>query len=456
MKTTKTKGSKASKTEAKSPQKKNSKQSNTTADTVRRKSATKQPDMLKTFKANNPQCSIREEDETLIVEKPWGDDSSRFVFKLNEKKAMEDLNNVLFLPQFDAIIHLDTNTIEFIYGYLLPDDTNSKSHMDRAFEFFYREDKFECKFAAPTKRLMNLAVRYKRRAGTEPGPGHQILAFRDAQKADELGTRVKEYFDKRSPRSFFIKPSQPVREVDLEAVARHINFLAYYYDRKTAVIEIRPNEADEVLPTFKPLVKLDENFPQKLAIKELDGLLLQLVETARKSPSRFAFVYYFQVIEYAAFHFLDAKQKRALTQILRDPSIVSCGEDKLTELFSLLPLLNQAEDDKKKMVLNEFCRPREIWLEIENDRNFFSSPILFDGGVEIPGLISNGITVEEWEKHKMLKLFENIRDIRNLLVHAREKRQNNVILPTRANNRKLQRYLPVIRRVAEQITLYRE
>ena len=53
----------------------------------------------------------------------------------------------------------------------------------------------------------------------------------------------------------------------------------------------------------------------------------------------------------------------------------------------------------------------------------------------------------------MPKTFDLLTKIRNVLVHAREKRESKGILPTRHNEAILRRYIPLIRRIAEQLAL---
>ena len=50
-------------------------------------------------------------------------------------------------------------------------------------------------------------------------------------------------------------------------------------------------------------------------------------------------------------------------------------------------------------------------------------------------------------------VFDYLTKIRNALVHARERRENKVILPSRRNDIKLNRIRTVIARIAEQIAI---
>jgi hypothetical protein len=136
--------------------------------------------------------------------------------------------------------------------------------------------------------------------------------------------------------------------------------------------------------------------------------------------------------------------------------MVSCAEDKLTQLFVFLSDINHGDDVKMKRVIEEYCNSSVIWKEIDNDKDSFATALSFDGGFEISPLISRDTSAETWSTMWMPKLYDHLTKIRNCLVHAREKRQSNVILPTLDNNIKIKIYLPVIARIAEQIALNRE
>ena len=103
--------------------------------------------------------------------------------------------------------------------------------------------------------------------------------------------------------------------------------------------------------------------------------------------------------------------------------------------------------------MKEHCDPLPIWKEIENDKEFFSNPQSFDGGFVLDAWISMDTTVDGFEKMWMPKVFDQLTKVRNCLVHAREKRENKVIMPSKSNDNRLKAILPVIARIAEQVAL---
>jgi len=65
---------------------------------------------LQTFKRNNPQASVRLDNDQIIIEKPWGADNVAIISEASDGEFLEALESVILCPAIDAVIHLDTNT----------------------------------------------------------------------------------------------------------------------------------------------------------------------------------------------------------------------------------------------------------------------------------------------------------------------------------------------------------
>lgn len=104
-------------------------------------------------------------------------------------------------------------------------------------------------------------------------------------------------------------------------------------------------------------------------------------------------------------------------------------------------------------MINECVNSKLIWNEISNDTEFFTKSHEFDGGFVLDAIISDNQTYESWETKGVQTLFEQLRGVRNCLVHAREKRENRVVLPTASNNARIRHLIPVIARIASQIAI---
>jgi hypothetical protein len=413
--------------------------------------------ILETFSRNNPHANIRSEGDSITIDRPWGSTNVGLVSDISDHEFLGELQNVWLNPTFDAVVHLDTNLIEVLFLFLDPSDEIQSSHMNRSFTIHYCGNKFTCSFAEPSARFMAIARRAQNFPSDDPGRSvPQIAAFRDAQRLDELPDRAKGYFANKVARNFHIQSEVCIRSVDLVGLMRHINFITDYYDRRFPEIVIRDDMADDkhgqLLP---PRRYIDEcELPAELSAGLIDEVVLQLLSVARRAPSRQAFLYYYQVIEYAGHYFIDEKVRSHIRRFLRDPALVNCDEKKIGEFMSLFSTqANQGDDSKMKKVIEELVDPSLVWLEIQHDRDFFTSKQVFDGGFEMNEFISKDMSADAWEKTWMPNLYDRLTKIRNSLVHARERRENKVILPSLRNNQKIARIEPVIARVAQQIAL---
>ncbi len=410
---------------------------------------------LHLFSDNNKHCKISAEEEKLIINNPWGEENIRLQIPIDDISFLEDLNNnILLNPQFDAIIHKDRNEIEFIYAYLDPENEEHKYIINRSFEFNYKGSVLNCRFSVPTERLFKIA-KYIRLMPSEYRASNamQIMSFRDVQRLEKLPKQAKDYFEKRVPISFFVSFENKITDCDLENIFRHINFILKYYDRYSPIIEIRREDTRLPHPVVKIRRFIESDFPKAVALNSIDDIILQLLEVAQESDPRFAFLYYYQVFEYAGFYYIDKKAKIELHNILRDPALITCAEEKVSMLFSCLADLHHNDEEKMKKVIEETCSPGELWGEIINNKAFFISEICFDGGFKLSPLISQDTTIDAWKTMWMPKLFDQVTKIRNCIVHAREKRINIVILPTRNNTILINSFLPLIRRMTEQIAI---
>ena len=254
---------------------------------------------LKRFVTQNPHVVVRTDSDTLIVESPWGAGNVNIACGLHEHDFLSELNHVWLNPVFDAIIHLDTNTMEILFAFLDPKDEISQTYVDRAFSVFFEGVKFDCRYAAPSDRFMSIARRSQSVLSNDPGQTvPQLAAFRDFQRLDQLPDRAKKYFKDKLPRNFHITSDKPIAALDLIRFAHHLNFISDYYDRRAPEIVIRETSVDDKDDDKRsPLRFVNKEFPSELSVGGLDEILRRLNHVARRAPSRQAFVYYYQVIE---------------------------------------------------------------------------------------------------------------------------------------------------------------
>lgn len=405
-------------------------------------------DAIKPFLEMNPHCSASVDGMNVVVSNPWGNEDASLSFEMGDQEAIDIINNIILSPKFDGIIHADKNMVELFFGFV----ENSNDLINRSFEFHYEGRSIRCAYEEPSREMMSIARGFHRTISGNYGRSvPQIDPFKDFQNLDEADNFIKSYFTNKEPRNFFIKLDCAVNEIDLEILSRHINFLAIYYDRSSPIIEI--NQLEEDRDHIENIRYIDESFPESVVSRPIDEIILRLIEVARMTSPRYSFLYYYQVFEYAGYYYIEDKIKGRLRNFLKDPALINCREDKVSELFSMFIDLNHNDDVKMRKVIEDHCDPLVIWQEIENDKDFYASGHEFEGGFSLKPLISSDTTKSSWCAMWMPKLYDHMTKIRNALVHAREKREDKVILPTIGNNHLLKHYLPIMARAAEQIAI---
>ena len=112
-----------------------------------------------------------------------------------------------------------------------------------------------------------------------------------------------------------------------------------------------------------------------------------------------------------------------------------------------------------------FCKTIKYYVDIDDiayDINtnigYFSQDIDFIWWFSVDSIIDTKTKdVSDIDQNYKKKFFDsligNIWDIRNVLVHAREKRELRIISPSTDNDKKLLPYLYVLRRIVEYIMI---
>ncbi len=405
---------------------------------------------LESFHTSNPALKARRTVDGFEIRNLWGLPELYLSFSDLDSLLSEALNHVRFDERFDAIIHEDKGEIEFVFAFLNPHEDDAKDYLNRSFDLSFMNRQYSCRFAAPTDRLFNIAKVF-RRVPSENSQQRvpQLNAFRDWHRLAEMPERVQKFFEGKEPRSFFI--SNLDATTNIPQLCRHVNRLCHYYDRHSPQIIIRESASELEETKVRPCRYLPNGFPSKLAVRPVDDVILTLLEVGASSSPRNAYLYYYQVLEYAGYFYTDEKIKGRLRHILRDPAIVCCDDDTIAELFDALLDHHHNDDIKIQRVIEENVNMRTVWIDVWNDHEFFATKTEFDGGFVADALLSKDTTEDAWATLAIPKLFKVLTQIRNVIVHAREKRENKVILPTDANAKRLRRFVPVMRRIAEEV-----
>jgi len=170
---------------------------------------------------------------------------------------------------------------------------------------------------------------------------------------------------------------------------------------------------------------------------------------------RLKFIFYFQILEYASYYYLDSKIQKKILQTFKNPSIYDKPEDFSKSIIEELKDHFSQKDDSSKLekTITENVSINDIKNEITANKEFFSQDLEFEGGLKINKILKDANSADNLKEDDLVLIKKNIEKIRNVLVHLRESRENKVILPSPANNNKLLPYLYILRRIAEKVAI---
>ena len=404
---------------------------------------------LKTFLNNNPWSEVREykdddsaendDSPSIAIMKPWNEDSVVLVPTRLRDDAIRRLNSVTLYPSFSGIYHRRRKSLELIYT------PYKQRELDgRQFGFSFEGHTLNCHFSAPSEVLFDLAL------ANEPlGPPtdtnyrnlrqfRRFLSLRDKQGEDAL------FQNHYKPISFWIEECY-FDEQKLVELAQHLNFYMDYFDSSSPIInihEVHPQSAS--LPARQRY--LWDSFPSEIAARRLDPYLLSQMSSAKNAGDVYRrFLYYYQIIEYAAFYYLSDKSVRRVEAILKSPETPSFPKVAWQRLQDILADEKMQDAAKMEAVVNECVDASIVWKEIEPLRELFEAKTTFEGGFVVRPCLTKTTDLENFKCSGLKELMTTLRSIRNALVHAREQRMANVISPTRENYQKL---IPFVRPLA--------
>ncbi|MGA9042669.1 MAG: hypothetical protein WB421_19205 [Terriglobales bacterium] len=405
---------------------------------------------LSEFRRSNPWSKVEAVDRTITIQLPWNDGSLELVVQSAKDRREIGCLNALVLPErFNAIYHRDQKRIEYIFSELF-DAEEALPSQDFAFRWSSRD--YLCHYGPTSERLLFLARVFRPVKGSSSHHRH-LDELHDFQLAHKLPATLQHWFKSRKAISFFVENVEAYHEEHLIAFAKHLNFYTAYFDRTSPMIDIVPVSSGNV-PLTPGAPRTPEVIPPMITAVELDPFLLDLNLAARMGEIRLRFLYYYQILEYAGFYWVEDSVKTAICKILQAPDLQSNLDEYVPKLLDALVPTRQNDEHKIKRVIESRVDPKVIWTEISCNLPHFCVAHKFEGGFQTEPLVSIDTTEEAFSKMWNPKVFDTLRAIRNSLVHARESRTEAVIFPTVANARLLRPWIPVARRMAEQVTIY--
>lgn len=396
--------------------------------------------IIESFLANNKCAKVENKENKIIINRCWNDDSFHFEFDSNRETSF--LKNLVFPNELSAIYHKDKHMYEFIF---LP----LSEECARSFDYIYQGKPYKLYFGKPTSSFEKLVK-------------HFVL--NNSYDNNERLLSLLQYHMYYDSDNIELKPTNFFVEGDFENLSysehllffKHINLMLTYYDRKSPYIIIYDSLENTITDDVKIPCKKDfQTFPGIINSKKIDSTLLELLEAARLSSSyRMKYIFYYQVLEYCSYYYLENELKRKLTNIIKSPDILNSDiySAKIIELYSEYNK-NHTDTQKLDKLLADLCVYDDIKNELAVNSKYFVEKICFDGGLEIDGIFNNKDEINTPPKGIMVNIRKNIDTIRNVLVHARESRENVVISPTSKNSMLLRPYLYLLRRMAEVVVL---
>ncbi|QQU04752.1 hypothetical protein [Myroides odoratus] len=406
---------------------------------------------LNNLKKNNPNIEIKDlpSKKATLIRNAWND--STFAFLIPKDISVPPLSNIVLFEEFNSFYNKKTNLWEFIYT---PEKKDNKI-LQRSFEFNYNGDVFFCYFAK-SSNILNFFAKHFIMLKQETNTSYRNLRqFKDYFITDKPDY-VKEYFKDRLPYSFYIKGNID-NITDKIKFAKTLNFYLTFYDRNSPTIQIFNDEKIENL-SKTPCYTLIDTFPKSINSNAIDNTLLDILNVAHKtSDIRLEFIFYYQILEYCSYYFIEQEDDFNLRKILKQPDINYNADSYIKEILEVLNERFNVHKTSDKVRLDKtiknYCRIKDIQLELEQNEALFSKDIEFDGGLKIKALFKDKSAIESNGQGVLDQAINNITKIRNVIVHLRESRENTVILPTERNNINLQPYLYLAKRIAEKIAL---
>lgn len=403
---------------------------------------------LSEFSRHNPWCRVENDRGRIEIALPWNDASLALVAdKTEDVRDLTKLNNLVLPERFNAVYHRDTKQMEYIFGELFEHDEPLPA---QKFMFRWRSSDFTCYYGPVSEEVLFLARIFIPLRG--PSDLRHLEELQDLQLVDKLPEELRTYYEGKHGVSFYVGPLASYDEELLISFAKHLNFYMSYFDRKSPQIDIVPQPPAPV--SNPPTGSAIEIVPPVINGVELDPFLLDLNLAAKFGDTRLRMMYYYQILEYAAFYWVEDSVKASICKILQAPDLQAKLDDYFPKLIDALVPTRQNDEHKIKRVIEFRVNPNDIWSEISSNISYFSSAHTFEGGFRLEALVSADTTAEAFSKMWTPRLFETLRAIRNSLVHARESRTDAVISPTNSNSRLLRPWIPVVRRMAEQVTVY--
>lgn len=385
-------------------------------------------DRISVFLEFNPWSTAQEFGGSPILERPWGDETLRLLLNRIDDVQVDGLNDLILPPAFSGIYHRSSRSLELIYTPFRQTDTDGRS-----FSFSLEGKTYECGFSEPSEHVNILAISSDPIQPPTKTDYRNLRHFRRYLALRQDHGEEEQFQKIYKPLSFWIHDCD-YNEDELIRLAEHVNFYMVYFDRLSPVILVHDTDSD-TSPEERRVRFLWDDFPSSIRATPIQPYLLGQWNSARLAGDSFRkFIYYYQMLEFAAFYFLTERSEKQIEAILRAPETGAFPNRGWQRIQDILAGERIEEAAKLVAVVKQSVDVPAVWKEIDANRSRFEQEIHFDGGFIVSPIISPSTDLEAFRASGLEKLVNTFRTIRNALVHAREKRMSDVISPTSHNH----------------------
>lgn len=389
----------------------------------------------------------------LAVKSPWGDDTIQIRLPADVDPLANALSNVYLPEKFTALWHKDTQRFEVIFT-AYPLTGPYKELVDRKFRFDHDGTSYSCYYGPSSDRLMVIAEHFVP-IGFGNSFFRNLYSFRNYVLA-EKGIEGFEKIPDGKPVSFWVEGIPDWDEGRVLDLVNHLNFYMAYHDTRSPQIMINYSSEISVSPQTRfPF----EKFPAIIRAKRIPDTLINFWSASLVGDSARRFLYSYQVVEYAAHFFMDETTKRQLRKCLEAPNALDDLDGLSERMISVLsPAVNQRDHVRIAALLRAVLDPDLLWRELSNNLAAFTGVTTFDGDLEVPPVIEQGMDQKAFADRKkgVDKFAGAAKEIRNGLSHGKEEHMKGVITPTVRNMHLLAPWIGPMALVAREVMIWRD
>jgi hypothetical protein len=400
---------------------------------------------IETFLQNNPWSKVVAREGGDCIEMPWNDSTLVLELKHFDEAAMSRLNDLILFPSFSAVYHRAEKKMELIFTPFRQAELETRS-----FRFEFEGSEYDCNFSPPSECIFDLAKASLPITAPTTTDYRNLRHFRRYISMQAREPKEEGFTERYSPISFWITPCE-ADEQQLVRLFEHMNFFMAYFDNRSPSILVHEAEPQDAVKETR-VRYLWGAFPDAIRATSIDPYLLGLWSSAKNAGDTFRqLIYYYQMLEYSAFYFLTEKSEKSIESILRAPETAAFPNRAWQRIQDVLAGEKIDEGAKLVSVVKQGVDVESIWKDVEANRTCFERHLAFDGGYDLPPVISASTDLNTFKVSGLEKLVNTFRLLRNALVHAREKRMANVISATRRNHALVRPYIKPLSSIAMQV-----